>query len=73
MTPSIIVNFKKIQGGFVAQCAKNPQFIVQTKTKNQIEPQIKNMIGGYVKAFPKEKKIVLPNGQNDFKVVLKNK
>ena len=68
--PTIRVNYKKIDGGYVAQCANKPQFIVQVEKKNEIEAKIKDMIEGYVIAFPEERNIVLPDGTTKFKVEL---
>ena len=54
--PEIMVNYKKIDKGFVGQCPDNLQFLVQTKSKPQIKVEIKEMIEDYVKIFPKERK-----------------
>jgi len=71
-TPQILVNYKKIDHGFLGQCIDNPQFLVQTKSKNKIKVEIKEMIEDYVKVFPKEKNIILPNG-NKFIIILKER
>lgn len=68
--PEIVVNYKRIENGFVAQCPRNPQFVVQTTTKTKIKTEITEMIEDYVKLFPKEKKSILPEG-NGFKITLK--
>lgn len=70
--PEIVVNYQKIDNGFVAQCPQNPQFLVQTKTKSKIKVEIKEMIEDYVEIFPKTKKEILPEGKN-FKIVLNEK
>lgn len=70
--PEIMVNYKKIDKGFVGQCLKNPQFLVQTKSKSKIKVEIKEMIEDYVKVFPKEKQDILPHG-NRFRIVLNEK
>lgn len=68
--PEVVVNYKKIEHGFIGQCPQNPQFIVQTTSKAKIKTEIKEMIEDYVKLFPKEKNQIMPNG-NGFKVTLK--
>ena len=68
----IMVNYKKINKGFVGQCPENLQFLVQTKTKSEIKVEIKEMIEDYVEIFPKERKEILPNG-NNFRIVLNEK
>lgn len=65
----IIVNCKKVQNNFIGQCAKNPQFLVQTTSKPRIKIEIREMLEDYVKVFPKQKKDILPS--NNFKIVLK--
>ena len=45
--PEIMVNYKKIDKGFIGQCPDNPQFLVQTKSKPQIKVEIKEMIEDY--------------------------
>lgn len=65
----ILVTCTPIEHGFIGQCADNPQFLVQTKNKNEIKVEIKEMIEDYVKLFPKEKPQILPEG-NDFEIVL---
>jgi len=70
--PEIMVNYKKIDKGFVGQCQDNPQFLVQTKSKSKIKVEIKEMIEDYVEVFPKERKEILPKG-NNFRVVLNEK
>ena len=69
MTNEILVNYKKVQNNFIGQCAKNPQFLVQTKTKTEIKTEITEMLEDYVKLFPEQKKDILPS--NNFKIVLK--
>jgi len=70
--PEIMVNYKKIENGFVAQCPKNPQFLVQTKSKTKIKTEITEMIEDYVELFPKERKSILPEGSN-FRITLNEK
>lgn len=70
--PEIIVDYKKIDKGYVAQCPENLQFVVQTTSKSKIKVEIKEMIEDYVKIFPRERKEILPHG-NNFRVVLNKK
>jgi len=70
LVPEVKVNYKKIQGGYIAQCPNNPQFIVETEKKTEIDGKITNMIKGYVTAFPEERNIILPDGKIDFKITL---
>jgi len=65
----VLVNYKKVQNNFIGQCAKNPQFLVQTKSKPQIKIEITEMLEDYVKLFPEQKNDILPS--NNFKIVLK--
>ena len=68
---SITVKVTKTDAGFMGQCTKNPQIVVNTKKKSQIEEKVKAAISGYVTAFPGEKNKILPQGSLDFKVNLK--
>jgi len=69
--PSITVKVTKTDVGFMGQCTQNPQIVVNTKKKSQIQEKVKAAISGYVEAFPGEKSKILPNGNPEFKVNLK--
>lgn len=67
-TSEIVVNWKKVQSNFIGQCAKNPQFLVQTTNKSKIKTEIREMLEDYVKLFPEQKSNILPS--KNFKIVL---
>ena len=70
MDSEIVVNYKKIDKGFIGQCAKNPQFLVQTTSKPKIKIEIREMLEDYVKLFPEQKSDIMPKSDS-FKIVLK--
>ena len=52
---TIRVDLIKVSGGYVAQCPKNREILVTGKTKTEAKQNLKQVLKGYVKAWPETK------------------
>lgn len=63
------VKLTKIDNGLMAQCMDNPAIIVSGKNKTQIKSKFKEIIDGYIQAFPETKTDFFTKNNKMFEVV----